>query len=113
MENTKTSFGSVRWLASKEASGTDITLGRVVIEAGKRNPRHSHPDCQEVLYLLTGRLEHSLGPDTAVLEQGDSIVIPPNTYHNARSIGADDADMIVAYSSGERGYQPEEGSEQE
>jgi quercetin dioxygenase-like cupin family protein len=103
----------MRWLAGKKATGTDITLGRVVIGPGKQNPRHCHPNCQEVLYLMAGRLEHSLGREKVTMECGDSIVIPPDTYHNAVNTGSVDADMIVAYSSGERGYRPEKGAESE
>lgn len=102
-----TGFGSMRWMANAEAAGTSITVGRVVIEPGKHNDRHAHPDCEEVLYLMAGRLEHSLDDETVVMEAGDTIIIPAGANHNARSTGDVAADMIVAYNSGSRGYVPE------
>jgi quercetin dioxygenase-like cupin family protein len=111
--STPTSFGSMKWMANAEVTGTDITLGRVVIEAGKQNERHKHPSAQEVLYLLAGSLAHTLGDEEVVMEAGDTVVIPPDTFHNARSVGDVDADMIVAYSSGNRGYVSETGNADE
>ncbi len=103
------SWGSLCWLASKELSGTEgLTAGRVIIRKGMSNPRHSHPNCDEVLYLLQGRLEHSVGDETVVLEAGDTLVIHAGAAHHARNIGEEDADMMVAYSSGVRQFQLEE-----
>jgi quercetin dioxygenase-like cupin family protein len=100
-------WGSLTWLAGQKIGNAQgLTLGRVVIRKGKSNPRHSHPDCEEVLYLLRGRLEHTVGDEKAILELGDTITLDAGVPHNATSIGDEDADMIVAYSSGTRGFQP-------
>ena len=101
-------WGSLCWLAGGEVGNADgLTLGRVVIRPGRSNPRHVHPHCEEALYLMAGRLEHTLGDETVVLEAGDTIVLDAGVPHNATSIGDVDADMIVAYSSGERGFERE------
>lgn len=101
-------WGSLTWFAGGMVSGgDDITLGRVVIRKGQSNPRHAHSTCQEALYLLKGRLEHSVGDEKVVLEAGDTLVVEPNVFHNAVSIGEEDADMIVAYSSADRDFIPE------
>ncbi len=103
----------MRWLANAESTGTDITLGRVVIQPGKQNDRHMHPAAEEVLYLLSGELVHTLGDEEVAMAAGDTIVVPPDTFHNARNTGSVPADMIVAYSSGNRGYVPEVGGRDE
>ena len=101
-------WGSLCWLASLPIGNVDgVTVGRVVIEAGCSNPRHSHSNCEEVLYLLKGRLEHSVGDDAVILEAGDTLSMPASVPHNATALGDDDADMIVVYSSGRRDFQPE------
>jgi len=101
-------WGSLTWLASQKiGNAQSLTLGRVVIRKGKSNPRHSHPNCEEVLYLLRGRLEHTVGEEKVILEPGDTITLDAGIPHNATSIGDEDADMIVAYSSGTRGFRPE------
>jgi quercetin dioxygenase-like cupin family protein len=101
-------WGSLTWLAGGAAGNAKgVTVGRVVIKRGESNPRHAHNNCEEVLYLLRGRLEHTAGSEKVTLEPGDTIVIPAGVFHNAISTGGDDADMIVAYSSGTRGFEKE------
>lgn len=101
-------WGSLRWLASRELGNAQrLTLGRVRIGRGQANPRHCHPGCEEVLFLLSGRLEHTLGGEMVALMPGDTLSIPAGVYHNAVSVGEEDADMIVAYSSGTRDFQLE------
>ncbi len=102
---TETSWGSLQWLASRElGNAEDLTVGRVVIKAGQSNPRHGHNNCEEVLYLLAGRLDHTIGDETVTLEPGDIITIPAGVNHNAVSTGDVDADMIVVYSAGDRDF---------
>lgn len=98
-----TSWGSLTWCASKAISETGhLTVGRVVIKRGCCNPRHRHPDCVEVLHLLTGELEHSVGEKIVGLKASDTLVVDANVVHNARSVGAVDAEMIVVYDTGQR-----------
>lgn len=99
-----TSWGSLNWLANKALTNSAVTVGRTVIHEGMCNPRHCHPKCEEVLYLLSGRLRHTIGDQEVVLEPGDTIVIPKGVFHNAINIGQGDADMIVVFSSGERDF---------
>ena len=61
-------WGSLNWLASTPIGNAEgVTLGHVIIRAGQANPRHHHTTCEEVLYLLRGRLRHSMGAETVIL----------------------------------------------
>ena len=101
-------WGTLRWLANRQIGNAEgLTLGRVTIKAGQTNPRHRHPNCEEVLYLLKGRLRHTLGDKSFTMSAGDVITIAPGVFHNAACIGAEDADMIVVYSQGTRGFELE------
>ena len=103
-------WGVLALFADAEKMGLKtMTLGRVSIKAGRSNPLHSHPDCVEVLILLEGRLAHVVGMETVTLEAGDVLAVPAGVAHRAESIGSIDADMIVAYTSGRRGYVSLEG----
>ena len=98
-------WGSLNWLASVPIGNAEgVTVGRVLIKPGQSNPRHSHTTCEEVLYLLHGRLEHYMGDEKVILEAGDTLVVAPYVAHYATNIGNENADMIVAYSSGERDF---------
>jgi quercetin dioxygenase-like cupin family protein len=100
-------WGSLTWLASSALGNTDrLTVGRVVIKPGASNPRHYHAACEEVLTLLTGRLEHAVGGETVTLDPGDTIVIPRGVPHSARNVSHVEADMVVAYDTGRRDFHP-------
>jgi quercetin dioxygenase-like cupin family protein len=100
-------WGVLTWLASAQIGNAGgVTVGRVTIAAGASNPRHSHTTCEEVLYLLSGRVEHWIGERSVILEAGDTLTVPANVVHGATVIGEEEADMIVAYSSGERDFVP-------
>ena len=101
-------WGTLSWLANRQIGNAEgLTLGRVTIKAGQTNPRHRHPNCEEVLYLLKGRLRHTLGDMNFTMSAGDVITIAPGVFHNATCIGAEDAEMIVVYSQGTRGFELE------
>jgi quercetin dioxygenase-like cupin family protein len=91
-------WGSLDWLADRGiGNANDLTIGRCIIKKGHSNPRHYHTNGEEVLYLLRGRLRHSIGDKDIIVEPGDTLVVSPGDIHNAVSIGEEDADMIVAY----------------
>lgn len=100
-------WGSLNWLASKPIGNAEgVTLGHVIVHPGCANPRHLHHASEEVLYLLRGRLEHTMGSDQVILEAGDTLVVPAHLPHQAINIGEVDAEMIVAYPTGLRDFVP-------
>ncbi len=74
--------------AGSLGNSSSMTFGRVTIRAGMSNPRHRHPNCDEILHVLSGRLEHSLGDELFVMEAGDTISIPEGVRSQARVISA-------------------------
>jgi quercetin dioxygenase-like cupin family protein len=102
-------WGSLRWLASTAIGNAEgVTVGHVTIQAGEANPRHSHTTCEEVLYLLRGRLRHTMGDESVILEAGDTLTVAAGVTHHAVNVGEEDAEMIVAYSSGVRDFVAED-----
>ena len=96
-------WGKLTWLASRELGNSNtMTFGRVTIPADQTNPRHRHPNCDEILHLLCGRLEHRLGDDLFLLNPGDTISIPAGQWHNARALDGMDAEMVICFSSADR-----------
>ncbi len=103
----ETAWGEMRWLFDAErVAGTNMTLGVVEIESGQSNDRHSH-DCEEVLYLVAGELDHELDGRWLHMGPGDAIRIPRGTPHQARNVGDATARMVVAYNAGRRGFRLE------
>jgi len=103
VETERFDWGEITWLDSAELTGSEtLTVGLVTIHAGASNPRHYHPNCDEALLLLQGELRHSVGEEVFPLKAGDLIHIPRGAWHDARSVGAEAARMVVCYNTGRR-----------
>ncbi len=96
-------WGHLEWMVSGElGNSSTMTVGRCYILPGRENPRHYHPNCDEVLHVLTGTIEHSFDDQTIEMSAGDTISIPSGVLHNARNVGADEAVFVISFSSAER-----------
>ena len=68
-----TSWGELNWKITGDGTpGAEMTFGTCRINPGERNQLHSHPDCEEILYVVSGHCEHKLGDALYRLEAGDA-----------------------------------------
>jgi mannose-6-phosphate isomerase-like protein (cupin superfamily) len=96
-------WGTLKWLMSERLSpGAAQTLGICQIFPAQRNPVHYHPNCEEVLYLLSGQGEHSFDGAAVQLVAGSTIRIPLGVKHNLANTGADVLTCLIAFSCGTR-----------
>jgi quercetin dioxygenase-like cupin family protein len=96
-------WGAIRWLHSGSINeGAEQTFGLVYINPGQANPRHYHPNCEEVLYVLSGTCAHTYGEDEYELGPGDSILVPQGVIHHAINKGWEPIRAIISFSSGDR-----------
>ncbi len=103
VEEVKYPWGWIHWLmSSKLDPGAAQTFGVVEIRAGQKNTLHMHPNCEEILYVLSGSCEHRVGDKKVVLKPGDVVRIPPRTPHQATVIGNEPLRAVISYSSGDR-----------
>jgi len=99
----KFDWGELIWFASaKQGNADGLTLGQCTIRPGKSNPRHSHPNCAETLYVLSGRIMHTAAGGDAEMTAGDTITVPRDFVHNARNAGTGDAVLLIAFSAADR-----------
>lgn len=96
-------WGSLTWYTSSaQGNSESLTTGLCVLNAGESNPRHYHPNCDEVLHVLEGKLLHSFGDDEIPMGPGDTINIPRDVVHNARNTGDIEARLFICFSSSDR-----------
>lgn len=96
-------WGTLQWLTNARLSpGAALTVGLCHILPGKRNPVHYHPNCEEVLYLLSGQGEHRLDGELVQLSAGMTIRIPTGVKHNLANTGVEPLVCLIAFSSGDR-----------
>lgn len=83
-----------------------LSVARMTLKPGIRSEGHSHPNCTEVIHLIAGRVEQTVGAERFAMEPGDTAFVPIGCFHQTRNVGKGDATMVVAYSAGTRTYQP-------
>ena len=97
-------WGNLTWFAGRSlGNSTEMTVGRCVLKPGRSNPRHYHPNCTEILVVIQGSIEHA-GPGGKKVKMGagDTVTIPPNTWHQATNIGDTEAVLFIVFSSADR-----------
>jgi quercetin dioxygenase-like cupin family protein len=103
-ENTQhLSWGHLSWLiGSAQMPGAEQTLGVVTIYPGKRNPLHIHPNCEELLYVMSGECDHKLGEELLHLTPGMVICIPRGVPHWAQCSTPEPLVAVISFSSPDR-----------
>ena len=82
--------------------GAAQTVGLATILPGKHNPVHYHPNCEEVLYVISGEGLQSYDGRSVALKAGMTIRIPANVKHNFTNTGTETLRTLVSFSSGDR-----------
>lgn len=96
-------WGAIKWLCNDQIDpDAEMTFGVVYINAGEGNPTHYHPNCEELIYVLSGECDHKLGDETIPLKPGMMLRIPRNVKHNAVNTGWQPVTMIICYSAADR-----------
>ena len=102
-EAIRAAWGEIRWLVGTELMpGAEQTFGVVTIYPDKRNPLHAHPNCEELLYVLTGECDHKLGDDLFHLRPGSVIRIPRGVPHWAHCTSAEPLVAVISFSAPDR-----------
>lgn len=79
-----------------------MTTGTAIIKPEQGNPRHYHPNCDEILSYISGRIRHTMNEVTVEMGAGDTVSIPKGGLHNATNIGDIDAVLSITFDSAYR-----------
>jgi quercetin dioxygenase-like cupin family protein len=104
LDYVEADWGQLTWFASDQLGNTDyLTLGRCIIYPEQENPRHYHPNCDEILTVLQGTIHHTWrdGEDVQ-MHEGDTITIPSGMLHQARNVGEGNAILMIAFTAANR-----------
>jgi quercetin dioxygenase-like cupin family protein len=79
-------------VARKTLGGAELSLTQAYFKKGTKVPAHAH-DGEILLYVLQGVVVVDSGADSLTLREGDLLVVPPATPHQAEVI--DDAFVLL------------------
>lgn len=96
-------WGTLQWLChEKLSSGAEQTVGLCHIHPRQKNALHFHPNCEEVLFMISGTGEHSYDGEVVRLSAGSTIRIPRGVKHNMFNVGDEPIVCLISFSSGDR-----------
>ena len=98
-------WGGLRWHASGSLGNSgEMTVGTARLKPGQANPRHYHPNCSEVLVVVSGGISHTLDAgEVAELGPGDTVTIPEGVSHKASNLSdSEEAVLFIVFSSADR-----------
>jgi quercetin dioxygenase-like cupin family protein/type 1 glutamine amidotransferase len=96
-------WGELRWYTSAEMGNSrTMTTGVARLLPGRSNPRHFHPNCDEILHVISGRIRHTMNEVSVEMGPGDTVSIPQGVLHNATNIGPEEAVLAISFSSAYR-----------
>lgn len=99
----KNPWGTLQWICNEKLMpGSAQTVGLATIFPGKRNFVHFHPNCEEVLYVISGQGLQSYDGKTILLKPGMTILIPAGVKHNMVNTGTETLRTLISFSSGDR-----------
>lgn len=85
--------------------GTQISFARMRLKAGAIASTHSHPNCDEVIYIVSGKAVVSIEGDRHALLAGDSVRVPTHAVHHIEASADEGADIVLSFSNGTRIYE--------
>lgn len=66
-----------------KARGGNLMLVEVIFEKGGIGEPHTHPH-EQASYCIEGEFEFTVGDETKVIKEGDTIYMPPDVLHGCR-----------------------------
>jgi quercetin dioxygenase-like cupin family protein len=100
--------GTFRRLSDPPSTGAQrLTVIEVNFDPGKGHNFHKHPDQEEVVLVLSGRIEQWIDRETHILGPGDSAFIPAGVVHASFNVGDGPAKIaaILGPCVGPEGYE--------
>jgi quercetin dioxygenase-like cupin family protein len=89
-------WGRLGWVSNPPNTGArDLTVIDVTLRPGKGHNFHRHPDQEEVIVVLSGKVEQWIDRDKRLLWPGDSAFIPADMVHASFNVGESEAKLLA------------------
>jgi len=84
------------WLCNPAATGANhLTVIEATFFPGKGHSFHYHADQEELIYVVSGTLEHWIEREKRILGPGDSVFMPAQVVHATFNVGSEDARVLA------------------
>ena len=91
-------WGTLKWMSSPEVNANEaFSAGTVLLEPGKGHELHTHPDSDEILYVVSGEGEQTVAGETREIGAGEMIFIPKGVEHGTVNTGWEALKLLAVY----------------
>lgn len=89
------------WLTRPELTGArDLQVCEATLPAGEGHNFHTHPELEEMIYVLAGEVEQWVEQEKRILRVGDAAHIPAGIVHATFNSSKADATILAILSPG-------------
>ncbi len=91
----------LKWLVHPDSNYSNkFSLNTVLIHSGETvKPAHSHPNDEEVVYVVSGEGKVMIDNETSRISMGSVIIFPQNSIHMVKNTGDSDLKLICYFTS--------------
>ena len=91
-------WGALKWMSTPSVTGGErFSAGVVKLEPGKGHERHTHPESDEILYVVRGEGEQEVADETHELATGDMVFVPEGVEHGTVNTGWEPLVLLAVY----------------
>ena len=73
----------------------NLVLVRARLDQGSGHPFHTHPEMDEIIYVLAGEMKQWLEKESRILRAGDTLYIPRGVVHGCRNESATPCEFLA------------------
>jgi oxalate decarboxylase/phosphoglucose isomerase-like protein (cupin superfamily) len=82
VETQQFDWGTLKWMTSPAVNDSQrFSAGVVILEPGKGHELHTHPESDEILFVLSGYGEQEIAGETNEVGPGEMMYIPEGVEH--------------------------------
>lgn len=109
-------WGNLIWMSSPQVTDAkQLVVIEVNLKPGNGHDFHKHPQQEEVIYVISGKIEQWVGQEKRILTAGESAFIKADEVHASFNVGDTEAKLMAILSPciGDEGYELVEVFEEE
>ena len=89
-------WGTLGWMSHPPLTGNkQLTVIDVELTPGNGHDFHKHPDQEEVIYVISGKVEQWLEQEKQILGPGDAAFIDAGVVHASFNVGEENAKLLA------------------
>lgn len=91
-------WGTLKWMSTPDVNGSErLSAGVVNLEPGKGHDIHTHPESDEILYIIGGEGEQTVADETRDVASGEMVYIPAGVEHGTINTGWETLQLLAVY----------------